>query len=86
MSLSYIKQNLAEVKGRIALAEAEAGRVGKTQMLAAVKYGSAEELAERMGVTVSTVTVSWSRFWRGLTKSTRYAMVFLDEEDEHGEE
>ena len=47
---------------------------------------SAEELAERMGVTVSTVTVSWSRFWRGLTKSTRYATVFLDEEDEHGEE
>ena len=40
-----------------------------------------EELAERMGVTVSTVTASWSRFWRGLAKSTRYAMVFIDEED-----
>lgn len=42
---------------------------------------SAEELAEIMGVTVSTVTTSWSRFWRGLAKSTRYAMVFIDEED-----
>lgn len=47
---------------------------------------SAEELAERMGVTVSTVVSSWSRYWRGLAKSTRYAMVFLDEEDEHGKE
>lgn len=43
---------------------------------------SAEELAALMGVTVSTVTVSWSRFWRGLTKSTRYAMVFIDNDNE----
>lgn len=47
---------------------------------------SAEELAKKMGVTVSTVNASWSRFWRGLAKSTRYAMVFLDEEDEDGKE
>lgn len=47
---------------------------------------SAEEMAERMGVTVSTVTVAWSRFWRGLTKSTRYAMVFIDREDDDGKE
>lgn len=43
---------------------------------------SAEELAERMGVTVSTVVTSWSRFWRGLAKSTRYAMVFIDNDNE----
>jgi hypothetical protein len=47
---------------------------------------SDKELAERMGVTVSTVRSAWSRYWRGLSKSTKYAMVFLDEEDEHGEE
>lgn len=42
---------------------------------------SAEELAERMGVSVSTVCSAWSRFWRGQAKSTRYAMVFVEKED-----
>ena len=46
---------------------------------------SAEELAERMGVTVSTVMSAWSRFWRGKSKSTKYAMVFIDKEDENAE-
>lgn len=43
---------------------------------------SAEELAKKMGVTVSTVVSAWSRFWRGKAKSTRYAMVFIDNDNE----
>jgi hypothetical protein len=47
---------------------------------------SAEELAKKMGVTVSTVNASWSRFWRGLATGTRYAMVFVDKGNEDGKE
>ena len=47
---------------------------------------SAEELAERMGVSVSTVCSAWSRFWRGQSKSTRYAMVFVEKEENYEQE
>ena len=55
MSLSYIKENLAAVAREIALAEEAAGRAGKTQMLAAVKYGSPEELRALLAAGVTHV-------------------------------
>lgn len=44
MSLSYIQENLARVRREIAQAEERVGRTGKSLMLAAVKYGTPEEI------------------------------------------
>ncbi|MBR6727518.1 MAG: YggS family pyridoxal phosphate-dependent enzyme [Clostridia bacterium] len=53
MILPYITENLARVRREIGEAEAAVGREGKTLMLAAVKYGSAEEISSLLesGVT-----------------------------------
>ena len=40
----YIQTNLAAVRARIAKEEEQVGRNGKTQMLAAIKYGTDEEV------------------------------------------
>ena len=55
MSLSYIQKNLTEVRYEIERAEAQAGRAGKTCMLAAVKYGSAEEIEALLDLGVTHV-------------------------------
>ena len=51
-SLAYLADNLAAVRGDIRAAEERAGRVGKTTLIAAVKYTDAEHIAElvRLGV------------------------------------
>ena len=43
--LEHIKKNLSAVRAEIANAEERAGRIGKTMMLAAIKYGSDEEVS-----------------------------------------
>ena len=51
-SLAYLADNLAAVREDIRAAEERAGRVGKTTLIAAVKYTDAEHIAElvRLGV------------------------------------
>ncbi len=53
--LSYISENLKQVRARIAAAEAAAGCPGRTVMLAAVKYGSNEELEALLDAGVEQV-------------------------------
>lgn len=55
MTYSYIQKNLAAVKDEIAAAEAAVGSEGKTLMLAAVKYGSPEEIAALLDAGVTHV-------------------------------
>lgn len=54
-ALSYIAENLEQVRGRIAAAERAVCREGCTQMLAAVKYGSQEELCALLQAGVTCV-------------------------------
>lgn len=53
--LSYITENLKQVRAQIAAAEAAAGRDGQTLMLAAVKYGTDEELSALLDAGVTDV-------------------------------
>ncbi|MBQ8341210.1 MAG: YggS family pyridoxal phosphate-dependent enzyme [Clostridia bacterium] len=55
MSLSYITENLSDVRREIAEAERRVDRKGKTLMLAAVKYGSLEELEALLAAGVTHV-------------------------------
>lgn len=54
-SPDYITQNLSAVRQEIAAAERKADRVGGTRMLAAVKYGSDEELQALLQAGVGDV-------------------------------
>ena len=54
-ALSYIAENLTQVCREIAAAERSACREGRTQMLAAVKYGSDEELRALLQAGVTRV-------------------------------
>lgn len=55
MSNEYIANNLAAVREEIAAAEKEAGRTGRTVMLAAVKYAEPGELAAMLEAGVTEV-------------------------------
>ena len=55
MSFSYINENLAAVGREIAAAEKAAGRQGQTVMLAAIKYGSDEEVRALLEAGVTHV-------------------------------
>lgn len=39
-------------------------------------------LAEAMGVKLSTVTSTWTKFVKGNKKYARFAMVFIEKEEE----
>ena len=54
-SSSYIVENLSAVKRDVALAEQAAARAGKTRMLAAVKYGTDEEIAALLDAGVTEI-------------------------------
>lgn len=55
MSLTYISENLAQVRREIAQAEHAAGREGRILMLAAVKYGSDAEIQALLDAGVTHV-------------------------------
>ncbi len=43
------------------------------------------ELANKMGVTAGAVETTWSKYRHGKLKTTKYAMVFIDKEDDDAE-
>ena len=45
---------------------------------------SAKELAEKCGVSPTTISSNWIRYRRGDAKYSKYIMVIISEEDEDG--